>query len=62
MPTYTLIALHMIGIVTKFKELKLLGETEVGETWNWVRVERRSVLGWNKSYRIYPIPLQKTCI
>ena len=27
---------HKLGIVTKFKELKLVGKTEARETWNWV--------------------------
>ena len=29
-------ALQKLGIVTKFEEQKIVGKTEVGETWNWV--------------------------
>ena len=29
-------ALHKLGIVTKLEKPKPVGQTEVGETWNWV--------------------------
>ena len=29
-------ALHKLGIITKSEEQKLVGQTEVEETWNWV--------------------------
>ena len=29
-------ALHKLGIVTKFEEPKPVGETDVGEAWNWI--------------------------
>ena len=28
--------LHKLDIVTKFEEPKPVGQTEVGETWNWI--------------------------
>ena len=31
----SLSALHRLGIVIKFEEPKHVGQTEVGETWNW---------------------------